>query len=135
MKSTVVAASRFLLLLLLAFAEGARAFAPAVGSPHASSSLSLHPDQAQELADCAQDLMKRALEESKLEAIDMLKPDIYLKLKTEAANVDEECLILDDDDENQVCGPIGWARKRLWPFKGQDAEQGRLDGGLAAKMP
>ena len=127
------AASNLVLLLLVLLEGGVEAFAPSA-SNRMSSCCRLHPDQAQELADCAQDIMKRCALEEKQQAIDMLKPDIYLKLKTEAAAVDEECLLLEEDEEHQVCGPIGWARKRLWPFAAKD-HSGRLDGGLAAKMP
>jgi len=80
----------------------------------ASTRLNLHPDQAQELAACAHDLMKQAMEEKAKESAKLLSRDISTKLKR-VNDDEEECLI--DENDQEICGPVSWARKRLWPFK------------------
>jgi hypothetical protein len=84
------------------------------------TSLDLTPSQAQELADCAHDLMKQAMEEKAATMLEGqpkasagLANDISKKLTMDAQ--DEECRLINDEE---ICGPMSWARKRLFrPFR------------------
>ena len=87
-------------------------------SIHVSTTLALHPDQAQYLVECAQDIMKQAMEE-KQEAAALLSRDISNTLKIDTTAVPEPHLLFVEDHHQDTCGPLAWARQRLWPFKQQ----------------
>jgi hypothetical protein len=93
-----------------------------------NTAVNLLPSQAQELADCAHDLMKQAMEEKAKQNISLLSRDISNKLKMEQQN--EECVIVDNEE---ICGPVSWARKRiLGRFKQTSRSAG---SSMAPKMP
>ncbi|KAG7370708.1 hypothetical protein IV203_019278 [Nitzschia inconspicua] len=77
-----------------------------------TSMLNLHPDQAEELVECAQDFMRQSLEE-KEEAAKLLSIDISQKLKVGTVAV-HGC---DDRKELSSTGPMSWVRSRLWLFR------------------
>ena len=126
------------LVAIFVFVQAANAWVPNGGVHHgkrylatgrtktssATVSLNLTPSQAQELADCAHDLMKQAMEEKAKGR--MLSRDVSKKLKMES----QGCLLVDGEEEI-ICGPVSWARKRLWPFK--NGRTGRE--AVASKMP
>jgi hypothetical protein len=97
--------------------------------------LRLHPDQAQELADCAHDFMKLAMEEKAIEQQKqkLLSRDISKRLKMES---DRDCLVTNNGEEEVYSGgngPVSWARKRLpWPFR---PGTGAVVNAAANKLP
>ncbi len=80
------------------------------------ASVKLHPDQAQELAACAYDLMKQATEErakgreQQERKIQLLSGDISRKLRLEEEEGEQ------DASHRATGGPVSWARRRLWHF-------------------
>jgi hypothetical protein len=101
-------------VLLFLWVAGCESFAPFQASyfQGTTSMLNLHPDQAEELVECAKDLMKQSMVENEA-AAKILSADISEKLKAEAASV----YSTDDRQELSSHGPMSWVRKRLWPFK------------------
>lgn len=79
----------------------------------ASSSASrffLHPNQASDLEACAYDLMKEAVHEEKE------KTEIVKNVLTKDIS---KRLVMDDT------GPVKWAKRKLWPFRGGAGVEGR----------
>ena len=78
----------------------------------AKSRCFLHPDQASDLEACAYDLMKEALNDDKDKTEIMknvLSKDISSKLVME---------------DNSGAGPVKWAKRKLWPFRGEEGGEG-----------
>lgn len=102
--------------LCLSLSGSVLAFQP-ISQPQQSRSVPrfLHPDQAADLEACAYDLMKEALEESRLQTSSS-SGQVGMAEAGQAVNPDTM-------EASSHLGPVAWCRRRLWPFARNTIEQ------------
>ena len=102
-----------LLSLCLSLSGSVLAFQP-ISQPQQSRASGtvrrfLHPDQAADLEACAYDLMKEALEESRLQTSSSGSLQIGMAEAGQSVNPNTM-------EASSIPGPVAWCRRRLWPF-------------------